>query len=92
MELDYEDLGKRFDCACGDVIEKLSTVYATDYKGAGPEKLSAFLELIQKEFDAAETTFIRDNKIGSDARALQDIKAIAKSYARKCLSDYSKVA
>jgi hypothetical protein len=92
MELDYENLGKRFDCACQDVISKLSSVYKDDYRGAGAEKLSAFLDLIQQEFDAAESNFIRDNEIGSDARALQDVKSIAKLYAKKCLTDYSKVS
>lgn len=92
MGLDYENLGQRFDCACQEVINKLSTVYQDDYRGAGLEKLSAFLELIQQEFDAAENNFIRDNEIGSDTRALQEIKSIAKLYAKKCLTDYSKVS
>ncbi len=92
MEIDYDDLGNRFDCACKDVVEKLSVSYAADYKGKGPDQLSAFLELIQREYDAAEALFIRENKLTSDPRALQDIKAIAKSYARKCVEDYARVA
>jgi hypothetical protein len=90
METDYDDLGSRFDCACKDAVNRLSIRYKSDYRSGGPEKLSAFFELIQKEFDAVESAFIRENKIETDARALQAIRSIARSYAKSCIDDYGK--
>lgn len=92
METDYDNLGDRFDCACKDAVEKLSDMYKSDYKSGGPEKLSAFFELIQKEFDSVESKFIRDNKIETNPQALQQIRSIAKVYAKRCIEDYGKVS
>ena len=92
MENKYAELENRFDCACKEVVEKLSETYKSDYKAQGPEKLTAFLDLIQRKFDDAETLFIKENKLAADADALHAIKAIAKTYARKCIDDYGRVS
>ncbi|MEL1242625.1 hypothetical protein AAEO56_00010 [Flavobacterium sp. DGU11] len=92
MEIDYTDIENRFDCACKDVVTNLSSMYKSDYQSHGPEKLLTFFELIQKEFDAVEMLFIRENKVSSDPGALHAIRAIAKTYAKRCIDDYGKIA
>ena len=89
--MDYSILETDFDCACGDVIKNLKTLYTSNYQSGGPGKLEAFLELIKAEFEKAEAAFIELNKISDDPEGLKRIRAIAKKHARKCLEDYSKV-
>ncbi|AWH85811.1 hypothetical protein HYN59_12135 [Flavobacterium album] len=92
MEIDYKDLEDRFDCACKDVVTNLSQIYKSDYESQGPEKLLTFFELIQNEFDNVKLSFIRENRISSDQKALQSIFNIAKTYAKRCLDDYGKIS
>lgn len=92
MENKYADLENRFDCACKDAVTKLSEAYKSDYQAGGPGKLSAFLELIQQEFDAVESKFIGENNIMGDQGALHAVRTIAKAYAKKCVEDYGKVS
>lgn len=91
MALNYEDLEKRFDCACDDAVSDLTLQYKNTYEAGGPGKLAAFLELIQMQFDQVESVFIRDNELHVDVEAVRRIKAIAKNYAKKCLDTYSKI-
>ncbi|MCO6146548.1 hypothetical protein [Flavobacterium sp. NRK1] len=92
MALNYEDLEKRFDCACNDAVSDLSVQYKNTYQTGGPGRLSAFLELIKLQFEQVESAFIRDNELSVDIEALRRIKLIAKSYAKKCLDEYSKIS
>jgi hypothetical protein len=90
MALDYKKLEEDFDCSCQDVIKSLTEQYKSTYRGGGPEKLMTFFDLIQKEFEAAKAKFILENSINGDGDALKSVNAIAKSYAKKCIDDYSK--
>ena len=89
--MDYSLLESDFDCACGDVIKKLSEAYRSGYHTGSPGMLEAFLDLIKSEFEKAEAAFIDSNKVGADPEALRRIRSIAKKHARKCLEDYGKV-
>jgi hypothetical protein len=91
MKLNYDDLEKRFNCACEDAAKELSVKYNSDYKSQGPEKLLSFLDLIQRQFDEVEMNFIKQNSLLGDDEALRRIKAIAKSFAKRCVNDYGKV-
>ncbi len=91
MGLNYEELETEFDCACQDVVKELSVQYQSEYQSGGPGKLTAFLELIQQEFDKVETGFIRKFSLSEDLEALRRIRAIAKAFARKCVEDYGRV-
>jgi len=92
MENKYAELENSFDCACKDVVKKLSEVYKSDYQMGGPGKLNTFLDLIQQEFDAVETKFVGENNLSSDSEALHAVRSIAKAYAKRCVEDYGKVA
>jgi hypothetical protein len=91
MGLNYEDLETQFDCACQDVVKELSVQYKSEYQSGGPGKLTAFLDLIQQEFDKVETGFIRKFSLGDDAEALRRIRGIAKAFAKRCVEDYGKI-
>ena len=92
MALDYEDIEKRFDCACKNAVNELSNQYKSVYLEGGPGKLTAFLELIQLQFDQVEATFVRENELHANPEALKRIKAIAKGYARNCLDEYGRIS
>lgn len=87
----HMELEKNFDCACQDVIQELSSQYKSEYEAGGPGKLEAFFELIKSAFEKVQAVFIEENNIGEDKEALKMINSIAKSYAKKCISDYGKV-
>lgn len=89
--MDYAALEKLFDCTCQDVIKDLKEQYKSDYEQGGPGKLEAFLELIKTSFEKAEAAFLDKHNLGDDKEALHRIRAIAKTYAKKCVGDYSKV-
>jgi hypothetical protein len=91
MAINYEDLESQFDCACQDVVKELSAQYKSSYQSGGPDKLSAFLELIQRMFDEVEFNFVKKNDLSQDNEALRRIKGIAKLFARRCVEDYGKV-
>ncbi len=83
MGLNYEDLEKRFDCACNDAVSDLSVQYKSTYQAGGPGKLSAFLELIKMQFEQVESAFIRDNELHVDVEALRRIKSNSKILCQK---------
>ncbi|WP_159800301.1 hypothetical protein [Flavobacterium sp. MK4S-17] len=91
MQVDYTELESKFDCACQEAVDSLATEYKSKYESGGPGKLEAFLELIQVEFEKVENNFISENKIKKDSEALKRIRAIAKNYAKRCVTDYSKL-
>lgn len=91
MSLNYEDLEHRFNCACQDVVQELSVQYKSDYQSGGPGRLTAFLDLIKKQFDEVEGNFIKHNGISEDHEALRRIKGIAKMFAKRCVDDYGKI-
>lgn len=91
MSFNYEDLEHRFNCACHDVVQELSVQYKSDYQSGGPGRLTAFLDLIKKQFDEIEISFIRHNGVAEDHEALRRIKAIAKLFAKRCVDDYGKI-
>ena len=91
MTLNYEDLEHRFNCACQDVVQQLSEQYKSDYQSGGPGRLTAFLDLIKKQFDEIEGTFIRHHGLNEDSEALRRIRGIAKMFAKRCVDDYGKI-
>ena len=91
MNLNYQDLEKQFDCACQDAVKDLSVQYKSDYQEGGPGKLTAFLELIQQQFDTVEAGFIHEHNLAGDPEALRRIKSIAKAFAKRCVEDYGKI-
>ncbi|PZR08303.1 MAG: hypothetical protein DI539_22860 [Flavobacterium psychrophilum] len=92
MALDYEDIERRFDCACKSAVTELSNQYKSTYLEGGPGKLSVFLDLIQLQFDQVEATFVRENELHLNPEALKRIKVIAKNYAKNCLDEYGKIS
>lgn len=89
--MDYNKIEEDFDCACQDVIKRLSTQYVSTYQSGGPGMLEAFFELIRSEFQKAEEYFIGSNNLSDNQEALKRVRAIAKNQAKKCLEHYSKV-
>ena len=89
--LDFAILEKDFDCACGDVIVKLTAQYKINYQSGGPGKLEAFLELIKAEFDKAATEFIELNELNGNTEALHLINGMAKKKAKSCIDVYGKI-
>lgn len=90
--MDYSEIEKKFDCACQDVIEDLSKQYKSEYEAGGPGKIEVFFDLIKTQFERVETFFIEKNKIDNDREALKRIRAIAKSYAKKCIASYGNLS
>ncbi|RWW92230.1 hypothetical protein [Flavobacterium cerinum] len=91
MAINYEDLEDRFNCACDDAVKELSIRYDSDYRSQGPGKLNSFLEVIQWHFDNVETGFIEQNVLVRDDEAFRRIKTIARTFAKRCIDDYSKL-
>lgn len=91
MDVDYEDLENKFNCACDDAVKQLSIQYDSDYKAQGVGKLNSFLEIIQWHFDNVEKGFVEQNVLMEDNEALRRIKIIARAFAKKCIDDYSKL-
>jgi len=89
--VDYSVLENDFDCACNDVISELSKLYKAEYKGGGPGRLEAFLDLIKNAFEKAEGAFIETSKISHDPVALKRIRDMAKIHVKKCVDVYSKL-
>lgn len=89
--MDFSVLEKDFDCACSDVIVKLTAQYKINYQSGGPGKLEAFLELIKSEFDKAAANFIELNELNGNNEALHLIHGMAKKQAKKCLDVYGKL-
>lgn len=89
--MDFSILEKDFDCACSDVIVKLSAQYKVNYQSGGPGKLEVFLELIKSEFDIAAIKFIELHKLEGNLEAKHLIHNMAKKHAKKCLDVYGKI-
>lgn len=89
--MNYTELENNFECACQDVIKDLSKQYKSEYEAGGPGKIEAFFDLIKTQFEKVEANFVEKNKIENDREAIKRIRAIAKSYAKKCVMNYGNL-
>jgi len=93
MGFNYKELEGKLEEACKLIHEDFIERFKSDrsYVSPGGAKLEAFITDLQKEFENTTITFLEDKGLDQDTKAKSKALAIAKSCAKKCLDDFTKI-
>jgi hypothetical protein len=92
MTFDYDKLEKELAAACEEVHKEFLLKFSnTIYVSVGGAKLEAFINELQKEFEATALEFLTNAGLEKDVHARKRALAITKLYAKRCVEDFSKV-
>lgn len=94
MFFDYKKLEVKLTEACDEVHKDFLEKFNNDagYLSAGGARLETFFTDLQKEFEGAAATFIRNNNLEKDTEGKKRVLTITKLYAKRCVEDYNKVS
>ena len=92
MDTNYHELEENLHNACEDVHQEFSRKFKSNmYISAGGSKLEIFINDLQKEFENVTATFLKKHNLEKDTEAKKRALAITKSFAKKCIEEFSKL-
>lgn len=93
MGFNYRELEMKLEEACAFIHNDFLDKFKNDrsYVSPGGAKLEAFITDLQKEFENATMTFLKEKGLDSDAKSKSKALAITKLCAKKCLDGFNKV-